>query len=97
MKQLDEPVAASGRQAELVAGVVVCPNLAHPDNLHLVAARLRNAVAQPVRLSAGETLVPRLSLGATLTAAGHTADSALHRTDDAMYQAKRALSHFRAS
>ncbi len=77
--------------------VVVCPNLAHPDDVHLVAARLRKAVAQPVRLSAGETIVPRLSLGAALTAPGDTADSALDRADDAMYQTKRALSHFRSS
>ncbi len=77
--------------------VVDCPNLAHPDDLHFVAARISDAVAQPVRLSTGETIVPQLSLGAALTAPGDTAESAVHRADDAMYQAKRALSHLPAS
>ena len=91
-------LATTARAVDTVARVggdefvIVCPGLSEPDNLELIAARLAEAVEQPLVL-AGIEVVPRLSVGGALATAADSADMALTRADASMYRTK----HVRAA
>ena len=68
--------------------VVVCPGMSQPEDLEVVAGRLADAVAQPLRV-AGVEVHPRLSIGGCLATPFDSAASVLSRADAAMYDVKR--------
>ena len=70
--------------------VVVCQNLAQPDQAEAIAARVLATLDVPIVVD-GTSLVGRMSIGVSVAKAGHvSADEALQQADTAMYRAKHA-------
>ena len=94
LRTVAERLSAAVRDVDTVARcggdefVLVCPGLSDPADLEALAARLTEAVAQPVLIE-GQEVTPRLSIGGVLAEVGDDADTALMRADEAMYRVKR--------
>jgi GGDEF domain-containing protein len=69
--------------------VVVCPDLAGPEELDEVVTRIRGAVCLPVNVE-GVTVRSDVSIGTTVGAGDSEPRELLRRADAAMYAQKRA-------
>ena len=68
--------------------VVLCENLASPDDAEKIAERIVRAVGRPVPVAAG-VATSTASVGIALGALGESAASVVNRADEAMYRAKQ--------
>lgn len=70
--------------------VVLCQDLHHPGEAHLIARRLELAVTKPFDLAKGRVAITA-SVGVALAdRSTHAPEEVLRNADSAMYQAKRA-------
>ena len=69
--------------------VVLCPDLADPDDVHTVARRLLRQLARPYS-SAASTHRLSASIGMASATAGASAQALIREADEAMYRAKQA-------
>lgn len=89
-----QEVVVPGDTAARIGGdefVVVCTDLAGPDDLDRRAERIRERVADPYGLAA-DAPYDRItaSVGSAMAERGATSRTLLHRADQAMYDAKRS-------
>ena len=68
--------------------VVLLEGVTSPDDAGQVADRVLAALREPVLLSGGHEVVPTMSIGMAVSAAGTSRDDLLHEADVAMYRAK---------
>jgi len=87
-------LSAGVRDGDMVARVggdefvVACCDLAHPDDLELIATGLLSSLAAPVSWG-GRRLTVQASIGAALSDTRVGSDELLLRSDFALYEAKR--------
>jgi diguanylate cyclase (GGDEF)-like protein/PAS domain S-box-containing protein len=69
--------------------VVICSNVSEPEHASRIAARVRDALNQPVTLSSGAVDL-RASIGVARSNGTISAETLVARADAAMYESKRA-------
>lgn len=69
--------------------VVLLPGVHSLDEAAQIAEKIRCRAAEPIE-HAGQTIYTTLSIGATVSTPGESANSVTARADEAMYQAKQA-------
>ncbi|MGB0969922.1 MAG: diguanylate cyclase domain-containing protein, partial [Mycobacterium sp.] len=69
--------------------LVLLPNIHNIDEVADIAETIRGCAAEPIRHD-GQTIHATLSIGATISTPGESADSITARADTAMYQAKQS-------
>jgi diguanylate cyclase (GGDEF)-like protein len=67
--------------------VVLCPGIERDGDLHAVADRVTEAVAEPATIAATE-IVPGMTVGAAVAREGDDVADVMQRADEAMYAAK---------
>jgi len=85
------------READLVGRLggdefaVLLDPMLHSEDAAVVAGKIGQAVAEPLEIGPGRTLVPSVSIGlSTYPEQGATADELLRSADQAMYAVKRS-------
>ncbi|HVA61600.1 MAG TPA: EAL domain-containing protein [Mycobacteriales bacterium] len=67
---------------------VLLEDVDHGPGAELLAARVRSALREPIRLASGREVIASVSIGIASTRGISTPDDVLHNADVAMYQAK---------